>query len=169
MKTFLRICSSVFLIFGLYALGYADEHFPFLAQVDKESVNVRAGANMNFEILDKLKRGAEVVVVGRSFDWYKVELLKTAQAYVRADYLQMRQNLIAQITGDKVNIRARANSDSASLGQLRQDDLVKVIKQTNGWYQIEPPAQAAGWIRQDFLIRSEPNSTPDSVQVKGKS
>ncbi|MBI3601624.1 MAG: SH3 domain-containing protein [Candidatus Omnitrophica bacterium] len=177
-------------MFGLCALGYADEHFPFLAQVSKASVNIRAGANMNFEKLDKINRGAEIVVWGRSFDWYKIQLPITAQAYIRADYLQIRQHLMAEITGDKVHIRARANSDSASLGQLKKGDLVKVIAQTNGWYQIEPPAEAVGWIYKDFLSvksltvepsfirgplrlpaqpKSEPPSMPGSLEVKGRS
>ena len=42
------ICSSVFLAFAFLTPGYADEHFPFLAEVSKESVNVRAGPNTNF-------------------------------------------------------------------------------------------------------------------------
>ena len=61
------ICSSVFLIFAFMAPGFADEHFPFLAEVSKESVNVRAGPNTNFEKIDKLNKGAKVVVLGRSY------------------------------------------------------------------------------------------------------
>ena len=147
----LRICSFVFLIIGLGALGYADEHFPFPAQVTKESVNIRAGANTNFEKVDKLSIGAQVIVLGKSYDWYKVQLFKTAQAYIRADYLKVEENLTAQLIGDTVNIRAAANSDATSLGIVKKGELVKVIKQTNGWCQIEAPAESAGWIRKDFL------------------
>ncbi len=151
MRIFLRICLSVFLTIGLYTIGHTDEHFPFLAQVSKKSVNVRAGDNTNFEKLDKLNQGTQVVVLGRSFDWYKVQLPTTAKAYIRADYLKIVQNLTAQLTGNNVNIRATANSESTSLGLLKKGDLVKVIVQTNGWWQIDPPSQAVGWIRQDFL------------------
>ena len=49
------ICLSAFLIFILIAPGFADEHFPFLAEVSKESVNVRAGPNTNFEKIDKIQ------------------------------------------------------------------------------------------------------------------
>ena len=151
MKNLLRICSSVFLIFILSAKGYADEHFPFTAQVSKQSVNIRAGANTNFEILDKLNQGDEVVVLSKSFDWYKVQLPRTAKSYIRADYLKILQNSTAQLIGDKVHIRALPNSDSASLGMLPQGAVLKVIAQINGWWKIEPPPQAVGWIRQDFL------------------
>jgi uncharacterized protein YgiM (DUF1202 family) len=147
----LRICSSIFLIIGLCALGYADEHFPFLAQVSKESVNIRAGANTNFEKLDKLSKGAEVVVLGKKFDWYKVQLPSTSKAYIRADYLKMNQNSVAELMGDKVHIRALPNSDSTSLGMIKKGELVRVVAQTNGWWQIDPPASTFGWVREDFL------------------
>jgi N-acetylmuramoyl-L-alanine amidase len=156
----LRICSSVFLIIGLCAIGYAGEHFPFPAQITKESVNIRAGANANFEKVDKVSKGIEIVILGKSFDWYKVQLPKTAKAYIRADYLKLNQNSMAELIGDKVNIRAAANSESTSLGVIQKGDLVKVITQTNGWWQIEPPVQATGWIQQDFLMRlQEPSKS----------
>jgi len=151
MRSLLRICSSVFLIVSLFTLGYADEHFPFLAKVSKGSVNVRAGANTNFEKIDKLNQGDEIVVLAKTFDWYKVQLPLDAKSYVRADYLKIRSNSIAEVIGDKVNIRAIPNSESTSLGLLIKGTLVKVKEQINGWWQIEPPLQAVGWIRQDFL------------------
>ena len=165
------ICSSVFFIFVLCAQGYADEHFPFLAVVSKESVNLRAGANTNFEKIDKLTQGAEITVLGKSFDWYKVQLPVTAKAYIRADYLKMSQNSFAELVGDKVHIRASANSDSTSLGIVKKGDVVKVIGETNGWCQIQPPPQAAGWIRQDFLQKAlgKPKVKPlAAVEVKGQ-
>lgn len=144
--------------------GYADEHFPFLAQVNKESVNVRAGANANFEVLAKLKHSAEVVVLGKNFDWYKVQLPTTAKAYIRADYLKLHEDSFGELIGDKVNIRARANSDSSSLGQLKKGDYVKVIRQISGWWQIEPPAQAVGWIHEDLLVLTSSKVDPSLLK-----
>jgi uncharacterized protein YgiM (DUF1202 family) len=160
----IQICSSVFLMIGLCTLGYADEHFPFQAQVSKESVNVRSGANTNYEKLDKLSQGAQVVVVGKSYDWYKVQLSSTAKAYVRADYLRINQNSTAELIGDKVNVRAAANSDATSLGVLKKGELVKVITQVNDWWQIEPPSSAVGWIRQDFLTAKSSKIDPSLIR-----
>jgi SH3-like domain-containing protein len=178
MKIF-QICSSVFLIFCFYAIGHADEHFPFLAQVTKESVNIRAGANTNFEIVDKLNKGAELVVLAKSFDWYKVQLPISARSYIREDYLKVLSHSIAQVIGNNVNIRVAANSESTSLGQVKKGEYVRVITQMNGWWQIEPPAQAYGWIRQDFInlktkhvaadLMRLPLQGPGQVPVKGAS
>ena len=158
----LLICSSVFLLIALITQGYADEHFPFLGEVSKESVNVRAGANTNFEKIDKLSRGAEVVVLAKNYEWYKVQLTTTAKAYVRADYLKMADGgLIAELAGNKVNVRASANSEATSLGQLPKGTFVKVVEQGNDWYRIEPPAGTFGWIHQDFITIKSTQVTPD--------
>src|SRR5476649_1600829 len=103
MKKQFIFCSSVFLVFAFIAPGYADEHFPFLAEVSKESVNVRAGPNTNFEKVDKLDKGVQVVVLGRSYEWYKVQPLSTTKAYIRSDYLTIKPGEdTAQVLGDNV-------------------------------------------------------------------
>ena len=154
----LFFCSSL-LALVLSTAGYADEHFPFLGEASKESVHVRAGANINFESLGKLSKGGQVVVTGRHYEWYKVELPVTASAYVRADYVKDMGNTAGTIIADKVNVRARANSESSSLGQMNKGDMVKLVEQVrlpdgqaNGWWKIEPPASAEGWVRADFII-----------------
>jgi len=146
------ICSSVFLIFAFIAPGFADEHFPFLAQVIKESVNVRAGPNTNFKKIDKLNRGVQVVVLGRSYEWYKIQPLSTTKAYIRSDYLSIiKGGSIAVVLGDNVNIRCSANTDAASLGEVKKGTLVRVLGEAGGWSSLAPVAGTAAWIHQDFL------------------
>jgi len=145
-------CSSVILIFAFLAPGYADEHFPFLAEVSKESVNVRAGPNTNFEKVDKLNKGVQVVVLGRSFEWLKVQPLSTTKAYIRSDYLKIKEGTgIAVVSGNNVNVRCRASSDAASLGEIKKGTLVKILEQIKDWCRLAPVAGTAVWIHQDFL------------------
>ncbi len=151
MMSFKILCSFVFLVLILTAQGYADEHFPFLGEASKPAVHVRAGANTNFESVDKLTKGAEVVVLGRSYEWYQVQLPAGASAFIRADYLKIHDGSIGELIGDRVNVRARAASESSPLGQLKKGDLVKVLTKTNDWWRIEPPAGAVGWVHKDFL------------------
>src|SRR5476649_607257 len=95
------IGSSVFLMFVFIAPGFADEHFPFLAEVSKESVNVRAGPNTNFEKIDKLTKGTQVVVLGRSYEWLKVQPLASTNVFIRCDYLKIDAGQeVAVVIGD---------------------------------------------------------------------
>ena len=162
------ICSSVLLalfFWGTCFAGNADEHFPFLGEVSRGPLNVRAGANANFEAVDKLEKGAEVVVLGRSYEWYKIQLPSSSDAFIRADYIEKHPANIGELTGDRVNLRARANSESSAVGQLRKGDLVKLIEQTNGWWKIQPPAGSFAWVHSDF-VRFKSAEVPPQLQQK---
>ena len=165
-KTISTICSSVFMVFAFLAPGYADEHFPFLAVVSKGSVNVRAGPNTNFEKIDKLNKGAQVVVLGRTYEWYKVQPLATTKAFIRSDYLNIQKGgPFALVQGDNVNVRSSASSNAASLGEVKKGTLVKVLGQENGWSGLAPVAGTTAWINQDFLTEVS-SDVPGSLLIQ---
>ncbi len=123
-----------------------------MAEVSKESVNVRAGPNTNFEKIDKLNKGDQVVVLGRSYEWFKVQPLSTTNAYIRSDYLKIKDGEdLAVVLGDNVNVRCRASSDAASLGEVKKGALVKVLGREKEWCRLAPVAGTVTWIHQDFL------------------
>lgn len=135
----------------LAGIGRTDEHFPFTGEIARGPVNVRAGANINFEAVDKLSQGAQVTVLGKSYDWYKIQLRPVAPAFIRADYVKVKDKTTGEVTADKVNVRARADSESSTLGQVDKGDTVKLVEQINGWWKVVPPEKTAGWVHQDFL------------------
>ena len=152
MNKFLTYCSSAALSFLLVTPGLADEHYPFLALVLKDAVNVRSGPNTNYSKIDQLNKGNRVVVLGRSYDWLKIQPLPTTKAYIRADYLQFKEGSnIASVTGDNVNVRSAASSDSASLGEITKGVYVKVLEQTHGWCRLAPLPGTTAWVNQEFL------------------
>ncbi len=108
----------------------------------------------------KLGKASQVVVRGRDYEWYAVQLPAAAGVYIRADYVKDKGNSIGEITGDKVNVRARADSESSSLGQLEQGELVKLIEQVNGWWKIEPPVAAQGWVHADLIVPAAKPASP---------
>ena len=172
MNRVVVFCSSVFLL-GIFTCVGAGEHFPFLGEASKGPVYVRAGANINFEALDKIPKGGRIMVMGRYYEWYKVQLPATTGVYIRADYVKETGNGGGEVIGDKVNVRARANSDSSSLGQLKKGDMVKLAAkvrlpdgQANDWWKIEPPAAAEGWVHADLIV---PAAVPSSAEMLSHS
>lgn len=55
---------------------------------DGSRLNVRTGAGMNYEIIDQLRPGEEVVVIGTEGDWYEVTVPEK-HGYVHSDYLEL--------------------------------------------------------------------------------
>ena len=129
----------------------AQESFPFLAQAINERVNVRAGQSQNFEKLCQLDKGEEVIVVGRDFSWYKIQLPSRAYVYVSDKYVRLVSNMEAEITGDRVNVRSSANVESTILGQLEKGLRIRIVEKRQGWYKIAPSAQIFGWVADGLL------------------
>ncbi len=139
------------LMLVLTGIGNADEHFPFLGEIKKGSVNVRAGANTNFEAVDKLPQGAEVVVLAQNFEWYKIQIPLTASAYIRADYIKDHGSNVGEAIGDKVNVRCKPKSESSAVGQIMRGETVKLIEKQGEWWKIEPPSSGTAWVHADFV------------------
>ena len=51
-------------------------------------LNLRTGAGLDFEIIDQLRPGEEVTVIGSEGDWYKV-IVPEKTGYVHSDYLEL--------------------------------------------------------------------------------
>ena len=51
-------------------------------------LNVRTGAGLDYEVIDQLRPGEEVVVVGTEGDWYEITVPEK-KGYVHSDYLEL--------------------------------------------------------------------------------
>jgi uncharacterized protein YgiM (DUF1202 family) len=130
----------------------AQEHsFPYLGQVIGDQINVRAGQSSNFERLLRLDKGDSVVVLGSEFSWLKIRLPHTVDVYVSSKYMQMVDASHAQVIGDRLNVRAKPDTNSAILGQLEKSDIVNVRESTGEWLRIEPTSKTFGWIAGEFV------------------
>lgn len=54
-------------------------------------LNVRKGAGMNYEVIDQLRPGEEVSVIGTDGDWYQITV-PAKTGYVHSDYLKVIEN-----------------------------------------------------------------------------
>ncbi len=149
---------------------------PFLAQVEKKNVNIRAGQNINFERIGRLKKGAKVVVVEQSYSWYQIKLPVGADSYISTDFIQMLGPDIGAVMGNRVNIRARTGINSSVVGQLNKGTLVRILKTypsghaSEGWCKIEPADQSYGWVLAKYVtFNSKKIPAPRTVRyVKPK-
>ena len=126
--------------------------FPYLAEINTNKVNIRAGQSEGFEKLCVLNKGDQVVVVDRSFSWCKIKIPPEAKSFISDKYVKLVDGKNGEVTADRVNIRAAANVDSTALGQLRLGDKIGVVNKTAGWYQIAPPRDFYGWIAEDLIV-----------------
>jgi uncharacterized protein YgiM (DUF1202 family) len=128
---------------------------PFAGVITGGKVNVRAGANLNFEIIGRLERGDRVIVLGAENGWYRIEMPAAASVYVNAAYLKKEGEGIPGtylVTGNKVNVRAGPGLNFNVLGQVGDGDRITVTGIESGeWYRIRPPEGCSSWVYRDFV------------------
>lgn len=148
------ILSAVFCFSPAYAQGVSASRkasFPYTARVKTDNVNVRAGQNNNYEVLAGVNKGDELVVVDKSYSWCKVYLPESARMYVKMSYTKLVSTQVGEITADRVNIRARANTTSSIIGQFVRGDQFFIRENSGEWLRIRPLAKAYGWVREDLI------------------
>ncbi len=95
--------------------------------------------------------------------------------FVKMDYVKLLAVDVGQVTGDRVNIRARANTGAAIVGQLVRGDQFFIKENKNDWLWIRPLAKANGWIREDFLefkssqVPSRPFADPSDAAARANA
>jgi SH3-like domain-containing protein len=142
-----------FVFFSLFACSAATAQtkLPAMASVKGAQVHIRAGQSNNYESLLQVNAGQELVVTGKNYSWYKVFLPDGAQMFIRMDYAGALAPDIGVVTGDRVNIRARPNTDATIIGKFVRGDKFFVKETRDGWLRIAPVAQAAGWVHEQFI------------------
>ncbi len=142
----------------LVAAGYAgsmaqaNETFPFVGEITANRVHVRAGQAEAFDSLGLLNEKDPVVVLSKSYSWYQIKLPLQAQCYVSQELLEVLRDDVAQIKGNRVNVRARPNIQSSIIGQLAKGTRVKILSRLeDGWCQIEPVEGLSGWVVADLV------------------
>ncbi|MBN1869877.1 MAG: SH3 domain-containing protein [Candidatus Omnitrophica bacterium] len=149
---FFLLCLSVTIGLGHQHLVYGEQEiFPFLGEITADQVNVRAGQSANFERLCQLDTGDEVVVVGKEYSWYKIQLPPTARSYVSKTYIQYLGQSAGGIVADRVNIRAGAGTHNTVVGQLEKGEQIFIKEELEEWYRIVPVAKSYGWVAEQYL------------------
>ena len=118
-------------------------------------LNLRTGAGMSYEIIDQLRNGEEVTVIGTEGDWYKV-IVPEKTGYVHSDYLELLE-------------KAEENSeiDSAMLmlimNMMFQSMNTEDTESTDESLAFTPPGNLS--LIDDFLQIEVPG-TEDTEQVE---
>ena len=141
-----------------YANTDAEEKLSRIGFIKNDLSNVRAGDNINYEVLCKLKKGDPVKLIGKRYNWYKIELPSKAYVYIKDDYVDLsheKGEKIGEVNAVRVNLRAGPGTKHSILGQVSKPESLRVIsKEEGGWYRIEPPQGASGWVHSNQIALS---------------
>lgn len=145
---------------------FAEEATYLIGSVKQDQVNVRAGANINFESICRLDKNDKVEIVSELYDWYRIRLPKDTLCYISANFIDsLPDSALARVNADKVNVRSGSDLNSSVLGQLSTGATVKVKLKTGDFFEIECPNNMYGWVSKSLI---EVSNTQEPSPTKSK-
>lgn len=161
-----KIFILLFLVFISLTFGaiiaLANEN---LLVVQADILNVRYGPGLSHDVLTQVEEDDRLFFLGEENRWYKVRLNNdqigwVASWLVDSTELNNENQQYLRVTGEAVNIRQFASTDSEIVGAVFQDTELQVLYQEGDWFQVLYMGSVA-WIHRDYveLIQSSSNES----------
>lgn len=140
------------MIFNLYKnIGISD--------VDNY-LNVREEPNENGKIIAKMPSKAAGNILETTDGWYKIQS-GNITGYVKSDYILTGQaakdealqvaELMAIVNTDMLNARTEPSTESKIWTQISNNERYPVLKQIDGWIQIELEENSSAYVSTDYV------------------
>ncbi len=130
--------------------------------VTATSLNVRSGPSTSNRVIGSLKQNDKVEVISESNGWSKVKY-SGKEGYVSSTYLKdsdggntgggsenPNPSNSKIVTATSLNVRSGPSTSSSKIGSLRQNEVVEVISESNGWSKIKFNGKE-GYVSSDYL------------------
>lgn len=145
--------------------------------VTGDRINIRTGPSISSAVLAKAVRNERVTLVSgqrvsaNGYIWRPIQLVNGTRGWIAsrflshtmygggaATYYNSNRGVTRYVTGDVVNVRSRASTNSAVLYRARNGQRVRVLSNPlrNGgytWLKVQLPNGSTGWIASIYLRR----------------
>lgn len=136
--------------------------------VETSVLNVRQGPGLSHDVITTVHEDERLHVIERQNEWMKIRLDDNQVGWV-ASWLVYQPEITTEsqqtavITGDYVNIRSQATTDSEILGVVEKDSEVNVVYQDGNWSQIVYNDQVA-WVSSYYIsfVNGDASELPSS-------
>jgi SH3-like domain-containing protein len=131
------------------------------------NINARGQAGLKGEVISHLKKGETVTVldqinldkhkVNEPAQWAKIALPSSTHAWVKSSYIDATSKTVSP---KKLNMRAGPGENYSVLGVIERGTAVNEITTKGDWMQIDPPANAYGFVAAMYLKQEAPAPAP---------
>ncbi len=156
--------------------GLAASHVPIdppaPATVKVEALNVRGLPSLSGEVIAKLHKGEPVTITeeitlakvrqGEPARWARISLPTNTAVWVNAHLVDANTKTVS---AKKLNVRGGPGENYNVIGHLDKGTVVKELGKKQDWLQIEPPANASGFVSADFLDKQSGTAAPAPVTI----
>lgn len=116
-----------------------------------DRVSLRAGPDINSELLDRVMKDDQLVWLGETNGWFAVQLPDTIDLWVAEEYVEE-----GKVTTPRLNVRSGPNLNYSVVCVVSEGDRLTERDTYNGWIKIAPPAGSRAWISAEFAELVKP-------------
>lgn len=135
--------------------------YPASVEVTGQSVRLRSGASMKYQVVKVLSTGDVLVATAIEDEWISVRMPADAPCWVSSSFVTDLGNGNGVVKGRRVNLRISPNTNHYPVGQV-SDKSVRLVLDAEGkprrngdWVQIVPPSEAKAYIHRDYVKKSD--------------
>jgi uncharacterized protein YgiM (DUF1202 family) len=136
---------------------------PGPATVVASNVNVRGQARLKSEVVTRVTKGQSVTVIEEIVRnnsgpeepsaWAKILLPTNAHVWVNTAFIDGSNQTVKP---KKLNVRSGPGENYSVIGLLHAGDALKPVTTKGDWTEIEPPANAYGFMAAQYLSQEAP-------------
>ena len=161
----LAVALCCLLAVSAFAADYA------VAVVDADQLNFRTEPNTSCDVIEKLDKGAQLLVVlpeeGEETGWYEVVFSDYGTGYISAEYVIFAEQEdgvmgIGQVASGPLNVREAATVESKRLGQVSTGTCLTLTGYEDGWFQISYK-DTVSYVSAEYILLSRPMSVSNGT------
>ena len=134
--------------------------------VGYDFVNMRSEPRVSDEtLMTKMPRGTVMKKLEKRGEWYQVLLSDGRKAWMSGRYAEeiIARDLL-EVAKAAVNVRGQANAAARRIATVKRGEMLQMLRERSGWYQIRLASGKQGWVRKDMVVK-RPLSLPAPKKV----
>lgn len=169
----LKILIMVFLL----ALSVIIQDSPIFAasnhvKVSSDSLNVRSGPGLSYDVVDHLTRGKDLEVLSSSEEWVKVKydgrtgwVASWLTSYTSERTPTVHTEIISQTNG--LNFRSNPSLDAPILTRMNAGDRAALLSRDGDWLHVQLNG-TKGWVYAQYTAEVEANQKSEEKTQQAK-
>jgi SH3-like domain-containing protein len=137
------------LVAGALALAAVQAAAQSLVSIDRDSVNMRAGAGTRHAVQWELARGYPLRVLTHRGGWLQVEDFEGDRGWVLARLTGRTPHTVVKVK--RANLRSAPGTRARVVGQLGYGEVLRTLERRPGWLRVRDSAGRSGWVARRLL------------------
>ncbi len=136
------------------------------------SLNIRAGARVDRDIVAQVAQGTQLNILDVLGDWYKVRMPNGTVGWANSGYIKVDMSspvelpsagnntithkpvsfpMQGTVTATSLNIRSGARADREIVENVSYGTQVTAVDELNGWYKVKLATGKVGWANKQYI------------------